>query len=127
MRGLLRIVTAQLFPDRGTKKLLWSPAMPMPAGALPGGEMPSCLATLVPMGGIADLVGGTAVPLMLASSPVTSIPVGECAAIFWMMHVPMGAISKTPYACESAALFCLLAGPGTFAIDNPLGRKNAAA
>ena len=134
MRGLLRIVTALLFLEHGTQKLLHFPAMAMPAGAPPGGgEMPSYMATMFLIGGILELVGGAAVLLGLFTRPVAFILAGECAVIFWIMDVPMGGTFPILSGGESAVLFCftflylVFAGPGAFAIDNLLGRKTAAA
>jgi putative oxidoreductase len=105
----------------------------MPAGAPPGGgEMPSYMATMLLIGGILELVGGAAVLLGLFNRPVAFILAGECAVIFWMMHVPMGGIFPILNGGESAVLFCftflylVFADPGAFAIDNLLGRKTAA-
>ena len=132
--GLLRIVTALLFMEHGTQKLLHFPAMNMPAGAPAGGEMPAFMGTLFLIAGILETFGGLAVLVGLFTRPIAFILAGECAVIFWMMHVPMGGIFPVLNGGESAVLFCftflylVAAGPGAFAVDNLLaGRKTAAA
>ena len=134
MLGLLRIVTALLFVEHGTQKLLHFPAMNAPPGGGAGaGAMPSYMATLFLIAGILELVGGLAVLLGLFTRPIAFILAGECAVIFWMMHVPMGGIFPVLNGGEAAVLYCftflylVFAGPGAFALDGVVFRRRAIA
>lgn len=144
MLGILRIVTALLFMEHGTQKLFHFPPMGGgpggpgggaggPGGA--GGGMPSYMGTLFLIAGILETFGGLAILLGLLTRPIAFVLAGECAVIFWWMHVgAMGGGNIFPIANggEAAVLFCftflylVFAGPGAFAVDGILERRKAA-
>ncbi len=142
--GLLRIATALTFMEHGTQKLFGFPAMGgMGGGGSPGGPggggggMPGSMGTLMMVAAILETFGGLAILLGLFTRPIAFILAGECAVIFWWMHVAMmggGTIFPIANGGEAAVLYCftflylVFAGPGAFAVDNALaGRRTAAA
>ena len=137
MLGILRIVTALLFMEHGTQKLFHFPPMGGgPGGGGSGGSgMPGYMGTLFLVAGILETFGGLALLLGLLTRPIAFVLAGESAVIFWWMHVGMmgqGNIFPISNGGESAVLFCftflylVFAGPGAFAVDNVLGRRNPA-
>ena len=135
MLGLLRIVASLLFIEHGTQKLFHFPAMGGAGGGGGGaGEMPAFMGTLFLIAGVLETFGGLAVLLGFLTRPIAFLLAGECAVIFWWMHVAMmgqGNIFPIANGGESAVLFCLtflylvVAGPGAFAVDGLLKRNRA--
>lgn len=138
MLGLLRIVTALLFIEHGTQKLFHFPAMGGGAGGggggSAGGGMPPFMGTLFLVAGILETFGGLGILLGLLTRPIAFVLAGECAVIFWWMHVAMmgqGNIFPIANGGESAVLFCftflylVVAGPGAFAVDGLFKRRQA--
>src|SRR3569623_1867632 len=127
MLGLLRIVTALLFIEHGTQKLFHFPAMGGGGGGgSAGGDMPPIMGTLFHVAGILETFGGLGILLGLLTRQIAFVLAGECAVIFWWMHVAMmvkGQIIPLLNGGESAVLFCftflylMVAGPGAFAVD----------
>jgi len=123
--SILRIVTAFLFVQYGSTKLLGLPAPIMPGG----GTAP--LASLPGVAGALELVGGALLLLGLFTRPVAFILAGEMAVAYFMGHAPQG---FWPILNEGAPaiLFCFLwlyissAGPGPWSID-ALRRRKAGA
>lgn len=123
----LRIVTAFLFVQYGSTKLLAFPAAMMPGG----GTAP--LASLPGFAGALELVGGALLLVGLFTRPVAFILAGEMAVAYFMGHAPRG---FWPILNEGgpAILFCFLwlyissAGPGPWSIDalRAKRRRNAA-
>lgn len=123
----LRIITAFLFVQYGSSKLLALPAAVMPGG----GTAP--LASLPGFAGALELVGGALLLVGLFSRPVAFVLAGEMAVAYFMGHAPRG---FWPILNEGAPaiLFCFLwlyissAGPGPWSIDalRAQGRRNAA-
>jgi putative oxidoreductase len=140
--GILRIVTALLYGEHGTQKLLNFPAMmqfgggggggggPGGAGGPPGG---GGLPTLFLIGGIIELFGGLAILIGLFTRPIAFILAGELAVIYWLMHVPRGGMFPVSNGGEAAIMFCftmlylVFAGPGAFSVDGMLAARKAKA
>lgn len=111
--GVLRIVTAILFIEHGTQKLLGFPPSERP--------MPE-LFTLLWFAGLLELVGGLLVLIGLLTRPVAFVLSGQMAVAYWMAHAP-----QSPFPAlnggDAAILFCFIflylvaAGPGAFSID----------
>jgi putative oxidoreductase len=104
-----------------------APPLAPPAGPPEG--MPPSMQTIFLIGGLIELIGGVALVLGLLTRPVAFIVAGECAVIFWWMHVPRGGIYPVSNGGEAAVLFCftflylVFAGPGAFALDNALFKR----
>lgn len=111
--GILRIVTALLFIEHGTAKLLDFPASEMnpPLLSLPG------------IAGLLEIVGGALVLIGLWTRPVAFILSGQMAVAYWMAHAPQS-FFPVNNGGDAAILFCFVflylvcAGPGAFALDN---------
>jgi putative oxidoreductase len=114
--AVLRIVTALLFIEHGTAKLLGFPAMPGPGPA--GGLSPLML-----IGGLLEAFGGLAILVGFLTRPVAFILSGEMAVAYWAMHVPMGGFFPLSNGGDAAILFCFIflylvfAGPGAWSVD----------
>ena len=122
--SILRIVTALMFIEHGTQKLLGFPAAGHPMGALPLQFM---------VAGVLEIVGGLMVLLGWFTRPVAFILSGEMAVAYWTFHVPHGGLLPIQNFGESAALFCFVflylvfAGPGEWSLDTMQGREIAGA
>ena len=136
MLGLLRIVTALLFIEHGTQKLFHFPAMAggPGGGGGGGGGMPAFMGALFLVAGILETFGGLAILVGLLTRPIAFVLAGECAVIFWWMHVAMmgqGNLFPIANGGESAVLFCftflylVAAGPGALAVDGLFKRNRA--
>ncbi len=141
--ALLRVATALTFMEHGTQKLFGFPAMtgrggggPPPGGGGggggPGGD--GSMGTLFLVAGILETFGGLALVLGLFTRPVAFVLAGQCAVIFWWMHVAMmggGTIYPILNGGEAAVLYCFtflyltFAGPGAFAVDGLVRRRAA--
>lgn len=113
--AVLRIVTAFLFLQHGSAKLLQFPVTGM--GAPP-------LLSLMGVAGILELVGGALVLLGWFTRPAAFILCGEMAVAYFMAHATKGhLLSPLLNQGESAVLFCFVflllsvAGPGAWSID----------
>lgn len=119
--SILRIVTALLFIEHGTRKFFAFP---------PNGEAssPPEAMSLIWFAGALELVGGALVALGLLTRPVAFVLSGQMAVAYWMAHAP-----QSPYPIlnggESAILFCFIflyiaaAGGGPWALDRALAKK----
>lgn len=111
--SLLRIVTALLFLQHGTSKLLQFPPFPM-------GEVP--VGSLFWIAGVIEIVGGLLLLVGLLSRPVAFLLSGEMAVAYWMVHAPQSTFPLLNQG-EGAILFCFIflliaaAGPGPWSLD----------
>jgi len=123
--AVLRIVTALLFLQHGTQKLLGFPAPPE------GGAPP--IFSLFGIGAILELIGSLLLLVGLFTRPVAFILAGEMAVAYWMFHAP-----QSPYPIlnggDAAILYCFVfllfvfTGPGAWSIDGatqPTGRRHS--
>lgn len=111
--AVLRIVSALLFLEHGTQKLLGFPD---------GGGNVASLLSLMGLAGILELVGGILLVLGFKTRIAAFILSGEMAAAYWLAHAP-----KSPFPVlnggDAAILFCFVflylvfAGPGTWCLD----------
>lgn len=113
MLGILRIVTALLFMEHGTTKLLNFPA----------GDMHPPLFSLFGIAGVLEIVGGILVLIGLWTRPVAFLLSGQMAIAYWMVHAQQS-FFPVKNGGDAAVLFCFVflylvfAGPGAFAMDN---------
>lgn len=110
----LRIITALLFLEHGTSKLLnfpFNPQMHDVAIASPAG-----------IAGVLELVGGALLTLGLFSRTVAFILSGEMAVAYFMTHAPQGFFPLLNYG-ELAIVYAFVflyiaaAGPGQWSLD----------
>ena len=116
--ALLRIVTALLFLEHGTAKLLGFPetAMANPA-----------VWSLPWIAGWFELIGGLLLLIGLGTRWIGVLLAGEMAVAYWYAHA-----SQSPFPLvnggEAAILFCFVflyiasAGPGAWSIDRARAR-----
>jgi putative oxidoreductase len=122
--AVLRIVTALLFFEHGTQKLLGFP--PMPAGM----EAPAGMNPMMLFAGILELVGGLLIAVGFLTRPTAFILSGEMAVAYFIGHAPMGFFPATNMG-DAAILYCFIflylvaAGPGAWAVDNAAQRNPA--
>ena len=110
--SVLRIVSALIFIEHGTAKLL----------GFPSSDMMPPVGSLFWFGGVLELVGGALLLLGLFTRPVAFILSGEMAVAYWMVHAP-----QSPYPMinngDAAILYCFVflyiaaAGPGPWSLD----------
>ena len=111
--SVLRIVTALLFLLHGTSKLFGFPPSGMPAPE-PG--------SLLWLGALLELIGGSLLLVGFFSRPVAFLLSGEMAVAYFMFHAPES-LYPSVNGGDAAILFCFVflyiafAGPGLWAID----------
>ena len=116
--ALLRIVTALLFIEHGTAKLIGWPESEMPQPPI---------GSFMWIGGVLEALGGLLVLLGLFTRPVALLLAGEMAVAYWMFHAPQGPFPMNNGG-DASILFCFVflflaaAGPGRFALDNSRSR-----
>jgi putative oxidoreductase len=119
--SVLRIVSALLFIEHGTRKFFAFPPNDEASSA------PEAM-SLIWFAGVLELVGGALLALGLLTRPVAFLLSGQMAVAYWMAHAP-----QSPYPIlnggESAILFCFVflyiaaAGGGPWSLDNALRKK----
>jgi putative oxidoreductase len=113
MRAVLRIMSALLFLEHGTMKLLGFPAGPM-------GQPP--LASLLGVQGLIEIVGGILLAIGLFTRPVAFILSGNMAVAYFMAHAPDSFFPALNQG-DAAILYCFVflyfffAGPGAWSVD----------
>ena len=114
--SILRIVTAFLFVEYGTAKLLAFPAAMMPGGGT------ASLSSLPGIAGALELVGGALLLVGFLTRPVAFLVSGEMAVAYFMRHAGKG-FWPILNGGASAILFCFIwlyisaAGPGPLSVD----------
>ena len=114
--ALLRIVTAFLFLQHGTAKLLHFPHVDMFDGLT--------LFSFMGFAGALELVGGALLLVGLFTRPVAFIVSGQMAVAYFMAHASQGnVLSPMMNQGEAAVLYCFVflflavAGAGAWSID----------
>ncbi|MEQ1939264.1 DoxX family protein [Mesorhizobium sp. CN5-321] len=111
--SVLRIMTALLFMEHGTMKLLNFPASDNPGPVL---------FSLMGFAGMLELVGGLLLVLGLFTRPVAFILSGQMAVAYFMAHAPHSFFPIVNKG-EGAILFCFVflylaaAGAGPWSVD----------
>jgi putative oxidoreductase len=124
MLAVLRIMTALLFMEHGTQKLL----------GFPPGESPAPpLFSLSGFAGVLELVGGILILLGLFTRPVAFVLAGQMAVAYFMAHATQG-FFPVNNGGDAAILYCfiflylMVAGPGAWSVDavrNPAAARPA--
>lgn len=119
--SILRIVSALLFIQHGTTKLLQFPATEMFAEAPPMGS-------LMWIAGVLELGGGVLLALGLFTRPVAFVLSGMMAVAYWMAHAPQS-VYPIQNGGELAIMFCFAflyiaaVGGGPWAADAVLRKR----
>lgn len=114
--SVLRIVTAFLFMQYGSTKLLAFPAAMMPGGGT------ASLSSLAGVAGVLELVGGAFLFVGLFTRPVAFLLSGQMAVAYFKAHVGRG-FWPILNGGAPAIFFCFLwlylsaAGPGPWSLD----------
>ena len=123
--SVLRIVTGLLFLEHGTQKFL----------SFPPGERAGSGLALDGMGayaGVIELLAGLLVALGLFTRPAAFLASGTMAVAYWTAHAPQGFFPVNNMG-DAAILYCFVflylvfAGPGAFAVDNLIFKRQPAA
>jgi putative oxidoreductase len=122
--SLLRIVTAFLFIQHGTAKLLHLPHVAMFDSLQP--------LSFFGFAGMLEIVGGALVLIGWFTRPAAFILSGEMAVAYFMAHAPQGNfLSPMLNQGESAVLYCFIflflsaAGGGAWSVDAARGKAAA--
>ena len=115
--ALLRIVTAYLFLQHGTAKLLGIPAVEMFKAGVP-------LLSMSGVAGLLELVGGALMLIGLFTRPTAFILSGQMAFAYFIAHASRGnALVPMLNGGELAVLYCFVflyfavAGAGAWSVD----------
>ena len=121
--SVLRIVAGLTFLEHGAQKLLGFPPM------APGGP-PIAPFSMLWVGGILELVGGSLVFLGLLTRPAAFILAGQMAVAYWMFHAPKS-VFPAINGGDAAILYCFVflylsaAGAGPWSLDALMRRRRA--
>ncbi len=124
MLSVFRIVAGLSFVTSGTMKLFGYPPNPMP------GMPPVELMSQMGIGGVLEVVGGTAIVLGVLTRPVASVLAGEMAVAYFQFHAPQS-FFPTVNGGVAAVLYCFLflylvfAGAGSWSVDALIARSRA--
>lgn len=125
MLSIFRIVAGAAFVTFGTMKVFGYP--PLPPGTPPFG-----LFSQAGIGGILEVVGGSAVTLGLFTRPVAFVLAGEMAVAYLQFHAPLSVFPSVNLGAP-AILYCffflylVFAGAGVWSIDALIARSRRAA
>lgn len=116
--ALLRIMTALLFIEHGTAKLL----------AFPASDMRPAFLTLGWIAGLMEIVGGGLVLVGFWTRATAFLLSGQMAVAYFMAHAP-GSFFPLLNGGDAAILFCFVffyivfAGPGAWSLDAARSRR----
>ena len=112
--AVLRIVTALVFLQHGTQKILGFPATEMPQPEM---------FTLFWTGGMLELVGGLLLLVGLFTRTTAFILSGMMAVAYWMFHAPASIYpilngGELAIVFSFVFLYIVFAGPGAWSLDS---------
>lgn len=118
--AVLRIMTALLFFEHGSQKLLGFPPNPNPGPPL---------FSLLGLQGVLEIVGGILIAIGLFTRPVAFVLSGNMAVAYFMAHAPRG-FFPVLNGGDAAILYCFVflylfvAGPGAWSVDGALRERD---
>lgn len=124
MLAIFRIVAGAAFVTFGTMKMFGYP--PLPPGTPPFG-----LFSQAGIGGILEVVGGSAIILGLFTRPVAFVLAGEMAVAYLQFHAQLS-VFPSVNGGTPAILYCffflylMFAGAGAWSIDGVIARSRGA-
>jgi putative oxidoreductase len=126
---ILRVVSGIIFLMHGAQKF-FEYGIPGTIGAF--GQMGVPLANVAaPLVATVELVGGLALILGILTRPAALLLAIDMLAALFLVHLPAGFFLPNGYefvlALAAAAIALALTGPGAFALDNVLAKRNTAA
>jgi putative oxidoreductase len=116
MLSVLRIMTALLFMQHGTQKIL----------DFPPSDMDVPIMSIFGLAGLLELFGGLLVLIGLFTRPVAFLLSGEMAVAYFMAHAPQS-FFPIVNGGDAAILYCFVflfivfAGPGPWSVDATRG------
>ena len=119
--SIVRVVSALIFMEHGTQKLLNFPPNPPGRAAVE-------LFSLYGFAGALEIVGGILLVLGLFTRPVAFILAGEMAFAYWMGHAPRS-FFPILNGGDASILYCFLflylafAGGGAWSLDQKLWKR----
>jgi putative oxidoreductase len=120
MLSILRIVTALIFLEHGTQKLLGFPA---------GGRAAEAF-TLSWFSGVIELICGLALVVGFQSRLAAFVASGTMAVAYWIAHAPQN-FFPVNNGGDAAILYCFVflylvfAGPGPWSVDAAMRGREA--
>ena len=125
--AVLRIVTAYLFLQHGTAKLLGVPKVEMFNAGVP-------LFSMIGIAGLLEIVGGVLLLIGLFTRPTAFVLCGEMAFAYFIGHASQGNVLVPMLnGGEGAVLYCFIflylavAGAGAWSIDAMRGASPSSA
>lgn len=118
--SIVRVVSALIFMEHGTQKLLNFPPLGRPNPEL---------FSLYGFAGSLEIVGGILLVLGLFTRPVAFILSGEMAFAYWMGHAPRG-LYPVLNGGDASILYCFIflymafAGGGAWSLDRLIWKKD---
>ena len=118
--SLLRIVTALLFLEHGTSKILSYPLTQMSGPAM---------WSIYWVAGIVEIIGSVLLLLGLFTRPVALLLAGEMAIGYFMIHAPQSIYPVVNHG-DAAVLFCFVfllfaaTGPGPWSLEAMRGEDD---
>ena len=113
MLSVLRIMSALLYIEHGSQKLLGFPVSERGTAEL---------FSIFGLGGVLELFGGILLLIGLFTRPVAFVLSGQMAVAYFMVHAPQG-FFPVNNGGDAAILFCFvflylfIAGPGPWSLD----------
>ena len=120
MLAAFRVVASLVFITFGTMVVFGWPPPPMP--------MPFRPLTQTGIGGLIEIVGGTAILIGFLTRPIAFVLAGQMAVAYFQFHYPKSFFPTTNLGA-AAIMYCwfflylAFAGPGAWSVDGAIARR----